>query len=202
MPPAQPRDRTAAGDAGAGSSGCTSLSRTRRTCSGPGLHRSRICAWTRSSKPRFERESTRFIPVTAFLPRTPTSPAGSRRPDSRGSGRRRRRSRRWARRSRPCAEPCAAAGVPVVPGTTRPATSVEDVLEAAADGRPDRGQGRGGGGGRGCASRTQQTRSRGHSRLRVARARRTSPTPPSTSSATSTTHCTSRFRSWRDCMAT
>ena len=69
----------------------------------------------------------RSTPATASSPRTRRSRAPARRRASSGSGRRRRRSRPWAPRSPP-ASACSAAGVPVVPGTTEPLESPDELV--------------------------------------------------------------------------
>ena len=122
---------------------------TRRTCSGLGRRASRISAATGSSTPRGAPARRRSIPATAFSPRTRRSRA---RCEAAGLV--------WigppadaieAMGSKIAArERMRAAGVPVVPGTTAPATSAADVLAAAEEvGYPIAVKASAGGGGKG-----------------------------------------------------
>ncbi len=89
-----------------------------------------------------------------------------------------------------------AAGVPIIPGTTEPVTTVEAVLELGEEiGYPLIVKATAGGGGKGMKLvRRARGRRAGVRRPRSARARSTSPTTPSTSSGTSRTRVTSRRR--------
>ena len=92
-----------------------------------------------------------------------------------------------------------AAGVPIVPGTTEPVASVDEVLALGAEvGYPLIVKAAAGGGGKGMKLVESPDGGRARARFRAdARVRSTSPTAACTSSATSRIRGTSRCRCWR-----
>ena len=145
----------------------------------------------------------RCIPAMGFWRRTRGSRRGLRSSGSRSSARPHRRSRRWVRRRR-ARELMAAAGVPIVPGTTEPVETVDDARRIIAEqiGFPVAVKAAGGGGGKGFRVALTTTSCRRRLRVRRGRARSSSQTRRCIWSATCRTPGMSRCRSWPTSTAT
>ena len=141
------------------------------------------------------RARRRYIPATASSPRTPRSRAPSRAPGSTWIGPPPAAIELMGSKTR-ARQAMQAAGVPIIPGTTDPVGSAEEVVALGEEiGYPLLIKAAAGGGGKGMkVVALGRARRRRRSSRRSARGSRTSPTRRSTSSGTSRTRVTSRCR--------